>query len=280
MIHCASRIPMKANCLRNIAQIAAAALTCVLVAVATVRADEIKVVTSATFKPAYLELVPEYERATHDVVVTEYGPSMGATHNAIPMRLNRGEEIDVIIMAASRLDDLIKEGKVRADGRVDLVRSNIAVAVKAGAPQPDISTLEALKKTLLAAKSIACSDSDSGVYLTTELFQKLGIADRLEGKVIKIEATPVGEAVASGKAEIGFQQISELLSVKGIDIVGPLPPGAQRITFFAAGIPATAKNPEAAKRLIRWLASPAAYAAINKGGLEPAESKQSNRRVP
>ena len=262
---------MKAICPGNFAQIAAAALTCVLLSVATVRADEIRVVTSATFKPAYLELVPEYERATHDVLVTEYGPSMGTTHNAIPVRLNRGEEIDVIIMAAPRLDDLIKEGKVRAEGRVDLARSNIAMAVRAGAPKPDISTLDALKKTLLAAKSIACSDSDSGVYLTTELFQKLGIAKRIKGKVIKIEATPVGEAVASGNAEIGFQQISELLPVKGIDIVGPLPPGAQRVTFFAAGIPVTAKNPAAAKRLIQWLASPAAYAAIHKSGLEPAK---------
>jgi molybdate transport system substrate-binding protein len=187
------------------------------------------------------------------------------------MRLSRGEEIDVIIMAAPRLDDLIKEGKVRADGRADLARSNIAMAVKAGAPKPAISTLDALTKTLLAAKSIAVSDSDSGVYLSTELFQKLGIADRIAAKVVKIEATPVGETVALGRAEIGFQQISELLSVKGIEIVGPLPPGAQRVTSFAAGIPVTARNPVAAKRLIQWLASPAAYAAIHRSGLEPAK---------
>ena len=264
---------MKAIRRGNFAQIAAAALTCMLFTAAAVWADEIKVVTSATFKPAYLELVREYQRATHDVLVTEYGPSMGATHNAIPMRLNRAEEIDVIIMAAPRLDELIKEGKVRADSRVDLARSNIAMAVRAGAPKPDISNLDALKKTLLEAKSIACSDSDSGVYMTTELFQKLGIADRIKDKVIKIEATPVGEAVASGTAEIGFQQISELLPVKGIDIVGPLPPGARRVTYFAAGIPVTAKNPVAAKRLIQWLASPAAYAAIQKSGLEPAKSR-------
>jgi molybdate transport system substrate-binding protein len=198
---------------------------------------------------------------------------MGTTHNAIPVRLERGEEIDVIIMAAPRLDGLIKEGKVRADGRVDLACSKIAMAVKAGAPKPDISTLDALARTLLAAKSIAISDSDSGAYLSTELFPKLGIADRIKDKVMKIEATPVGEAVASGRAEIGFQQISELLPVKGIDFVGPLPPGAQRVTFFAAGIPVTSKNPEAAKKLIQWLASPAAYAAINKSGLEPAKSK-------
>jgi molybdate transport system substrate-binding protein len=262
---------MKMICRRNFAQLAAAALTLLFLTAVTARADEINVVTSATFKAAYLELVPEYERATHDVVVTEYGPSMGSTHNAIPVRLNRGEEIDVIIMAAPRLDDLIKERKVRADGRVDLARSNIAMAVRAGAPKPDISTLTALTKTLLAAKSIAVSDSDSGVYLTTELFQKLGVADRIAAKVVKIEATPVGETLASGKAEIGFQQISELLPVKGIDIVGSLPPGAQRVTYFAAGIPVTARNPVAAKRLIQWLASPAAYAAIHKSGLEPAK---------
>ena len=146
------------------------------------RGAEIKVVTSGAFTAAYLELVPEYERATHNKLVTEFGPSMGTTHNAIPMRLERGEAIDVVIMAAPALADLIKQGKVRADSRVDLVRSNIGMAVKAGAPKPDISTVDALKRTLLAAKSIAYSDSASGVYLSTELFPKLGIADQIKGK--------------------------------------------------------------------------------------------------
>ena len=143
------------------------------------------------------------------------------------------------------------------------------MAVKAGAPKPDISTVDALKRTLLAAKSIAYSDSASGVYLSTELFPKLGIADQIKGKSRKIEADPVGEVVARGEIEIGFQQISELRPVKGIDIVGPLPPGAQRVTVFAAGIPATSKHPEAAKALIQWLASPAAYASDQESGLDP-----------
>jgi molybdate transport system substrate-binding protein len=155
---------------------------------------------------------------------------MGTTHNAIPVRLERGEAIDVVIMAAPALADLIKQGKVRADSRVDLVRSKIGMAVKAGAPKPDISTVDALKRTLLAAKSIAYSDSASGVYLSTELFPKLGIADQIKGKTRKIEADPVGGVVATGEVEIGFQQISELRPVKGIDIVGELPPGAQRVT--------------------------------------------------
>jgi molybdate transport system substrate-binding protein len=248
-------------------------LTCALLIAATARAAEIKVVTSGAFTAAYLELAPEYERATHNKLVTEFGPSMGTTHNAIPTRLERGEAIDVVIMAAPALDDLIKQGKARAGSRVDLVQASIGMAVKAGARRPDISTVDALRRTLLAAKSIAYSDSASGVYLSTELFPALGIADQIKDKARKIEADPVGGVVASGEVEIGFQQISELRPVQGIDIVGPLPPGAQRVTVFAAGIPATSKHPDAAKALIRWLASPAAYQAIKKSGLEPAKSK-------
>ena len=258
---------------RNVAKIAALALICALLAVTTLSATEIKVVTSGAFTAAYLELVPEYERTTHNKVATEFGPSMGTTHNAIPIRLDRGETIDVVIMAAPALANLIKQGKVRADSRVDLVQSKIGMAVRAGAPKPDISTVEALKHTLLAAKSIAYSDSASGVYLSTELFPKLGIADQIKGKTRKIEADPVGGVVATGEVEIGFQQISELRPVKGIDIVGELPPGAQRVTVFAAGIPITSKHPEAAKVLIQWLASPVAYPAIRRSGLEPLESK-------
>jgi molybdate transport system substrate-binding protein len=261
---------------RSFAGTAALALAAVLLTAATLRAaqtktEKIKVVTSGAFTAAYLELVPQYERATHNKLVTEFGPSMGTTHNAIPIRLERGEAIDVVIMAAPALADLIKQGKVRADSRVDLVESKIGMAVKAGAPKPDISTVDALRRTLLAAKSIAYSDSASGVYLSTELFPKLGIAGQINAKSKMIPADPVGGVVASGEFEIGFQQISELRPVKGIDIVGELPPGAQRVTLFAAGIPSTSKQPEAAKTLIQWLASPAAYPAIEKSGLEPAK---------
>ena len=252
---------------------AALALACALLAVAAQDVAQIKVVTSGAFTAAYLELVPQYESATHNKVDTEFGPSMGTTHNAIPVRLDRGEAIDVVIMAAPALDDLIKQGKVRADSRVNLVQSKIGMAVRAGAPRPDISTVDSLKRTLLAAKSIAYSDSASGVYLSTELFPRLGIADRIRGKTRKIEADPVGGAVARGEVEIGFQQISELLPVHGIDIVGELPPGAQRVTVFAAGIPAKAMQPEAARALILWLASPAAYPAIGKNGLAPLALK-------
>jgi molybdate transport system substrate-binding protein len=254
---------------RRFARAKLLAVTCALFTAATVRAAEIKVVTSGAFTAAYLKLVPEYERAAHHKLVTEFGPSMGTTHNAIPLRLERGEAIDVVIMAAPALAELMKQGKVQAGSRVDLVESRIGMAVKAGAPKPDIGTVDALKRTLLNAKSIAYSDSASGVYLSTELFPKLGIADQIRGKSKKIEADPVGEAVARGEIEIGFQQISELRPVKGIDIVGPLPPGAQKVTIFAAGIPTTSKHPEAAKALMRWLASPAAYPVIKESGLDP-----------
>jgi molybdate transport system substrate-binding protein len=256
-----------------VASPALAAACVLLLAAIDARADEIHVVTSGGFTAAYLELVPEYENATHNKLVTEFGPSMGTTHNAIPVRLERGEAIDVVILAAPALDELIRQGKVRAGSRVDLVQSKIGMAVKAGAPHPDISTVDALKRTLLSAKSIAYSDSASGVYLSTELFPKLGIADQIKTKSKKIEADPVGGVVATGEFEIGFQQISELRPVKGIDIVGELPPGAQKITVFSAGIPATATHPDAAKALIQWLASAAAYTAIRKSGLEPANAK-------
>jgi molybdate transport system substrate-binding protein len=256
---------------------AATSLLCAFLAAAAARADEIHVVTSGGFTAAYLELVPDYESISQNKLVTEFGPSMGTTHNAIPVRLERGEAIDVVIMAAPALDVLIQQGKVREGSRVDLVQSKIGMAVKAGAPHPDISTVKALKQTLLAAKSIAYSDSASGVYLSTELFPKLGIADKIKNKSKKIEADPVGGVVATGEFEIGFQQISELRPVKGIDIVGELPPGAQKVTIFAAGIPTTAAHPEAAKALIEWLASPEAHDAIKKSGLEPVISTSTTR---
>jgi molybdate transport system substrate-binding protein len=236
-------------------------------------AADINVVTSGAFTAAYLELVPIYEHETHNKVITGFGPSMGTTVNAIPVRLARGESIDVVIMASPGLDPLMKEGKIHKDSRVDLVRSLIGMAVKTGAPHPDISTVDALKRTLLSAKSIAYSDSASGVYLQDVLFPKLGVWDQIKSKSKQIPADPVGGVVAAGQAEIGFQQISELRPVKGIDIVGELPPGAAIETIFVAAIPMTSKQPEAAKALIQWMARPANYPLIKKTGLEPVTTQ-------
>jgi molybdate transport system substrate-binding protein len=145
--------------------------------------------------------------------------------------------------------------------------------VRAGAPRPDIGTVAALKRTLLAAKSIAYSDSASGVYVGGEMFRTMGIAEQMAGKARMIPATPVGEIVAKGEAEIGFQQISELKPVQGIDLIGPLPPELQKVTVFSAGVVAGSKQPEAAKALIAFLSSPAAAAAISKSGMDPVTAK-------
>jgi len=225
--------------------------------------------TSGAFTAAFAELTPMFETASGYKVTAVFGGSMGSTPEAIPNRLRRGEPGDVVIMAASALDALVQEGVVVPGSRVDLVRSRIAMAVRAGAAKPDISSVDALTRTLLSAKSIAYSTSASGVYLSTELFPRLGIVDRIAGKVRQIESEPVGAVVARGEAEIGFQQISELRPVKGIDIVGPLPEGAQRVTVFSAGIAARAADPDGAKQLIAFLASPAAADVIAKSGLEP-----------
>ena len=239
-------------------------------------AAEVRVMISGGLTAAFKELVPEFERATGNKVLIAYGPSMGTTVNAIPVRLERGEPADVLIMVGYALGDLARQGKVVADSRVDLVKSPIGVAVKSGAPKPDISSADAVKRALLAAKSVAYSDSASGVYVSTEMFGKLGIADAMKDKARKIPATPVGEIVARGEAELGFQQISEMLPVPGIDIVGQLPAELQKITIYSAGIATGSREPEAGRALIKFLASPAASAAIVKSGMEPMPATATN----
>jgi len=237
-------------------------------------AAEVRVMISGGLTAAFNALVPEFERLTGNKVLTAYGPSMGTTVNAIPTRLERGELADVLIMVGYALGDLVKQGKVIADSRVDLVKSPIGIAVRSGAPKPDISSADAVRRALLAAKSIAYSDSASGVYVSTEMFQRLGIADAIKDKARKIPAEPVAGVVARGDAEIGFQQISEMLPVPGVDIVGPLPPELQKITIFSAGIVMTSEQPDAGRALIAFLASPAASAAIIKSGMEPIPVNQ------
>ena len=236
---------------------------------ASASAAEVRVMISGGLTAAFNALVPEFEKQTGDKVLVAYGPSMGTTINAIPVRLERGEPADVLIMVDYALGDLANKGKVVADSQVELVKSGIGVAVKAGAPKPDISTDDALKRALLSAKSVAYSDSASGVYISTEMFKKLGIDDEMKDKARMIPATPVGEIVAKGEAELGFQQISELKPVAGIDIVGSLPADLQKITIFSAGIATASKQPEAAKALIKFLSSPVANAEIIKSGMEP-----------
>jgi molybdate transport system substrate-binding protein len=199
---------------------------------------------------------------------------MGNTPDAIPNRLARGETADVVILVRPALDDLVKSGKVISGSQVDLVRSRIGMVVRAGALKPDITTVDALKRTLLNARSIAYSDSASGVYISTEMFKNLGIADQVSKKSRKIEGEPVAAVVARGEAEIGFQQISELLPVSGADYVGPLPERVQRVTIFSAGISVGAKHPDAGRALIEFLRSAAAVQAIKESGLEPVSMRK------
>ena len=248
--------------------LAALVAACLLPVAAAAQGQDVAVMISGGLTAAYLDVVPAFERATGNKVVTSFGASMGNAPDSIPVRLQRGERADVVILAGSALDDLIAQGRVRAGSRVDLARSSIGMVVRAGAPKPDISSVEALTRTLLRAQSIAYSASASGFYLSTELFPRLGIADQIKAKSRRIESERVAAVVARGGAELGFQQISELLGVAGTDYAGPLPPGAQRITVYSAGVGTAARNPAAAKALIDFLASPAAAAAITKSGLD------------
>jgi molybdate transport system substrate-binding protein len=244
------------------------ALTLVLVA-APARADEIRVMVSGGFTAAYKVLVAEWEQATGHTVATVYGASMGETPTSIPNRLARGEPADIVVLARTALDRLADAGKVVAGSQTDLVRSRIGMAVKAGVKKPDISTEARFRQVLLDARSIAYSDSASGVYISTELFKKLGIADQVAGKVTMIPGTPVGEQVAAGAAEIGFQQMSELLPVPGITVVGPIPDAVQLVTTFSAGVATTARAPATARQLIAYLSSTSAHKVIRAAGLDP-----------
>jgi molybdate transport system substrate-binding protein len=240
-----------------------------LLAASPVQAADIIVMTSGGFTAALKDLAPAYEKQTGNHLILVFGPSMGVAPTAIPVRLARGEKADLVILARVGLDGLIAKGMVSPPA-TDLVQSGIAMAVKADVPVPDISTLAAFKKTLLAAKSVAYSDSASGVYIKTEMYKNMGIEDQMSKKSRMIQATPVGQNVARGDVELGFQQMAELKPIAGIKIVGYLPEGAQQMTFFSAGIVKNAAHPDEAKKLLAWLQSPKQFAAIRATGLTPA----------
>jgi molybdate transport system substrate-binding protein len=227
-------------------------------------AVEIKVLSTQAPEQAYRELVPQFEKASGHTVTTIFTGTLD-----VQKRIAAGEAYDLIIMAGPAIDDFVKSGKIVPGSRVNIARSGVGVAVRAGAPKPDISTTEAVKKTLLAAKSIGYSTGPSGVYLTG-LFARLGVADAIK---TKLKQTPtgilVGNLVASGEAEIGFQQVSELAHFPGVDFVGPLPGDIQEITVFAGGIQVGAKQVDAAKDWVKFLTAPAAAPAFKSKGLEP-----------
>jgi molybdate transport system substrate-binding protein len=244
-----------------IASLAGAGL---LILAGTASAADIKVMASAAIKEAYLELVPQFEKSTEHKVTTTWAGTVD-----MMKRLTGGEVFDLVIMAGPSIDELVKQGKIVAGSRVDLAKSGVGVAVRAGAPKPDNTTSAGLKRAMLAAKSIAYSTGPSGVYIAS-LFQRMGIADAVKDKIkIGQPGTPIGEIIARGEAEIGFQQVSELLPVAGIDYIGPLPPDIQQITVFASGIHSAATQADAGKALVKFLTSPQAAPVIKKKGMEP-----------
>ena len=236
-------------------------------------AADVHVMISSGFHGAYSELAPAFERATGHHLVTTRGPSIGDSPEAIPARLARGEAADVVILDGGAADELGKRGMVQTDSKIELARSLIGMVVREGAAKPDIGNVTALRNTLLSAKSIAYSDSGSGTYLSTTLFQKLGVADQIAAKSRKVRGPPSGEPVAAvvarGEAEIGFQQVAELIHVPGITFVGALPAEVQPMFSFAGVLTKTAQQPDAAKALLAFLSSREAAATITKAGLMP-----------
>ena len=227
-------------------------------------AAELKVLSTQATEDTYRELVPQFEKATGHKVATIFTGTLDAQK-----RLAAGENYDMIIMAAPAIDAQIKAGKVVSGSRVDLAKSGVGLAVPKGAPKPDISTTEALKKTLLAAKSIGYSTGPSGVYMIS-LFEKLGLMDQVKPK---LKQTPtgvfVGTIIANREVEVGFQQVSEVGNFPGVDYVGPLPADVQQMTVFSSGIVVDAKEVEPARALVKFLTTPEAGAAFRKRGMEP-----------
>lgn len=235
-------------------------------------AEELRVVSSGGFAAALKVLAPRFERETGHTLVLQWGPSMGATVDAVPQRLARGETPDVVIVVGYALDGLVKAGTVGASDVVPLAESLIGLVVREGAVVPDISDEGKLRQVLLGARSIAYSDSASGVYIEREMFRKLGIEDQVRGRTRMVPAEPVGGVVARGDAEVGFQQISELKPIKGITLAGPLPAPEQMATVFSAGVLAASAHKDAARALVRFLAAPEAAEAVRESGMEPVRA--------
>ena len=254
---------------RRHASIRAVIVIAALFALPTASFAQVKVIISGGFSAAYRELLPEFERTSGMTVTTSSGGSQGDGPNTIGAQLRRGVLADVVIMNRAGLGELMEEGRIVAGTKVDLAQTSLGMAVRAGAPKPDISTVDAFKQTLLRAKSVTFDSSTTGIYLTTTLFPRLGIAEQMAEK-----STTMGvAAVARGDAEIAVQPVSEILPVRGVDFVGTIPADVQYIAVFAAAVVAGSKEINASKRLIAFLASEGATAAIKKNGMEPARSR-------
>jgi molybdate transport system substrate-binding protein len=235
-----------------------------VMAASIANAADIKVIGSPGTRAPYTLLVPGFERVTGHRVMTTWGGV-----NAVAKRVADGEIADVVMLPAPQIDDLIKLGKLVAETRVNVATSGVGVAIRAGAPKIDLSSSDGVRKALLAAKTIAYSAGPSGVHIE-RLIAKWGLTEQLKAKIVPpIPDLPIGEMVARGDAEIGFQQVSELLPVKGIDYLGPLPADIQEVTVFSAAVHKAARPTDAAQALLKFLTAPEAAPVIRKTGMEP-----------
>lgn len=230
--------------------------------------SEFRVMTSGAFTAAHYALTPQVTALTGKTVVTA-STAVGSGENTLANRLKRGEVIDIVIVADDLLRQLIADGTVLREGVTQLARSVIGLAVRVGAPKPDVSSVDALKRVLLQAQSIGYSPSVSGQYLTKELLQQLGIADQVLGKCRQVNGERVGTVVARGELELGFQQVSELLPIPGIAHITALPRELQKKSAFTVGVAASCLDVNAARAVIQFLSSPAAAKVIAKSGLDP-----------
>ena len=229
-------------------------------------AAEVKVLTAGAFKQVVLAVVPEFEKATGHKVVVDNDTVGGLTK-----RIEGGEAFDVVVLTPAAVDDLIRKGKIADGSKALLARVGVGVMVKAGAPAPDIKSVEAFKRALLDAKSVAyidpASGGSSGIYVAN-LLDKLGIANDIKPKAKLKKGGYVADLIKTGEAELGIHQISEIVPVKEVTLVGPLPAEIQNYTTYAAGIGAAARDSEAAKALIKVFSGPAAAAVLKEKGMD------------
>ena len=225
----------------------------------------LKMLSSMATREVLVELASQYQRISSQQVVAEAAGGVD-----VARRVQEGEAVDVVVLAADAIDKLIAAGKLLAGSRVDIVKSGVSVAVRAGARRPDINTEKAVKDAVLAATTLSYSTGPSGVYLE-KTFARWGILDDIRSRIIvPPPGIPVASMVADGRAELGFQQLSELMNRPGVDVIGPLPPEIQSVTTFSGGIAAVSSNPEAARALLAYLASPATAEAKLRFGMHAA----------
>ena len=239
---------------------------------------ELNLLISGAFSSTYEQLAPMYMATSGNTVISKLSPSMGSSADAVPARLQRNEAADVVIMVGEDLQKLEADGEIVAGSKVDLARASIAMAVRAGSHKPDINTRERLAKVLLNAASIGYSESASGHYVQSELLKTLGVYDKVHSRARMISGKPVGDAVADGEVEVGFQQMAELLPIAGIAILGLLPQDIQHVTTISAGISSQSSNKSEAAAFIRFLVEDQHFPVLKQNGLQPPQNEPRTSR--